>query len=80
MYRKKIHEIRIKDAFTGRTTKTYTKPMQGITVINDSPDPLNITINDITITIKPNEAFSELFDPFTQVTFSHTQYRAYIMG
>lgn len=54
--------------------------MQGITVINDSPDPLNITINDITITIKPNEAFSELFDPFTQVTFSHTQYRAYIMG
>lgn len=77
----------LKDAFSGSTTitKTYTTEMFGFGIVNDTEvgsdtaADLTFQINGFEITVKPSEAFDDLFEPFQTVTVTATgPYRAVV--
>lgn len=72
-----------REPFSGsaNVTKTFTQPMNGITISNDGASELTFTIGTDTFTVKAGEVFSEKFSPFTQVTVTTTvPFRAYGLG
>ena len=77
------NSAKAKEPFSGTTnfTKTFSKPMNGIVISNDGASDLTIAIGTDTYTVKAGEVFSEMFEPFTQVTVTTTvPYRAYGLG
>jgi hypothetical protein len=61
-------------------TKTFTDKRYGFSVMNDGTANLTFTINTQTRTVKPGEAYSALFEPFTTVTIAATTaYRAEVL-
>lgn len=71
----------VKDVFSasGNLTKTYGTEMYGIGIVNDGLSDVNVTINGLTILIKPGESFDDLFEPFKKIQFTATEsYRAVI--
>jgi hypothetical protein len=61
-------------------TKTFTENRYGFSIMNDGAADLTFTINSQTRTVKPGEAYSALFDPFTTVTITTTSaYRAEVL-
>ena len=71
----------VKDVFSHNksVTKTYTTPMSGFGIVNDGVADLTFIINGIEIVVKQNEAWDDLFDPFTSVIINATDaYRAVV--
>lgn len=61
-------------------TKTFTSNRYGFSVMNDGTADLTFTINGQTRKVKPGEAYSALFQPFTSVTITaSTPYRAEVL-
>lgn len=61
-------------------TRSYGEDMYGFSIINDGVDDVTFTIGNIMLTIKENEAFSSLFEPFRTVNITATgDFRAVIM-
>lgn len=61
-------------------TKSFANNRYGFSVINDGTADLTFTINAQTRTVKPGEAYSALFEPFTTVTINATSaYRAEVL-
>jgi hypothetical protein len=61
-------------------TKTFSSNRYGFSVVNDGTSNLTFTINTQTRTVKPGEAYSSLFEAFTQVVINATSaYRAEVM-
>jgi hypothetical protein len=61
-------------------TKTFTTNRYGFSVVNDGTADLTFTINTQTRKVKPGEAYSSLFEPFTTVTIAASSaYRAEVM-
>ncbi|MGF9711634.1 hypothetical protein [Paenibacillus naphthalenovorans] len=78
----------VKDAFSGSANVTknylppeYPTPMRGFSLVNDGAPDVTFTIGGKTITVKQNETFDGLFDPFTSVTVTATgAFRAVVKG
>jgi hypothetical protein len=73
----------IRDSFENVTsiTKTYTSPMRGFSIQNDSTDIITFTINGLTIKLKPTEGFEDYFEPFTSVQITaNGAFRAMVRG
>lgn len=61
-------------------TKTFDSNRYGFSVMNDGTADLTFTINSQTRTVKPGEAYSALFEPFTSVTIAaNSAYRAEVL-
>lgn len=61
-------------------TQTFSDNRYGFSVVNDGTADLTFTINTQTRKVKPGEAYSSLFEPFTTVTITATSaYRAEVM-
>lgn len=61
------------------TTLTLNKVANGFSIINDGESDVAFTINDLEIVVKPGESFSSLFEPFTSVGISASDfYRAVV--
>jgi hypothetical protein len=74
---------KVRDSFSNTTnvTKNYTNPMCGFAIQNDGTANLTVTINGMTITVKPTEGFEENFEPFTQVqVVASGAFRAIVRG
>lgn len=70
-----------KDTITasGDVIRSYGEDMYGFSIINDGTDVITFTIGNIMLTIKENEAWGGLFDPFRTVTIQATgPYRAVV--
>jgi hypothetical protein len=73
------------DYFTGSTVVTYTKsgnyPWLSLSIINDGASDLTFTVNNITITVKANEEFTDNFEDFTTITINtNIAYRLALRG
>ncbi|TWE06393.1 hypothetical protein FB550_102415 [Neobacillus bataviensis] len=61
-------------------TQTFTSDRYGFSVINDGTADLTFTINSQTRKVKPGEAYSALFEPFTSVVITtSSDYRAEVL-
>lgn len=61
-------------------TKTFDSIRYGFSVLNDGTTDFTFTINGQTRKVKPGEAYSALFEPFTTVTITATSaYRAEVL-
>ncbi|MBT2722324.1 hypothetical protein [Bacillus sp. ISL-46] len=61
-------------------TKTFDSNRYGFSVMNDGTADLTFVINTQTRKVKPGEAYSSLFDPFTTLTINATSaYRAEVL-
>lgn len=69
-----MQEIKIQGTFSGNSNTTYTCPKScnAFSIKNDGSSNLSFTINGITITVKPNEEFSDSFEWFSEVTVTTT--------
>lgn len=73
----------VKDSFEGTATviKTYTSPMRGFSIQNDSAENITFTINGLTIKLKPTEGFEDYFEPFTSIQITaNGAFRAMVRG
>lgn len=73
----------VKDYWTGtaNVTKTFTSPRNSLLLSNDGASDVSVTINGMTIVVKPTEVFDERFDEFASVTIATTSiYRAWARG
>lgn len=78
-----IKEMKVKEVWEGATTvtKTFVTPASGVNVVNDGIDNLVITVNEMDITVKPDEGFESIFEPFTTLKITATgAYRALVKG
>lgn len=61
-------------------TKNYPDEMYGFSIVNDGTSDLTFNINGLEIIVKENEAFSNLFDGFTQIEINASDdFRAVVM-
>lgn len=62
----------VKDIFSGNgpITKTYNTPMSGFGLVNDGVSDVTFIINGMQIEVRENEAWDDLFEPFTTVTIN----------
>lgn len=70
------------EAWEGSTTitKTFSSNRYGFSIVNDGTADLTFTINSQTRKVKPGEAYSSLFEPFTTLTITATSaYRAEVL-
>jgi hypothetical protein len=66
---------------TSNYSKTYTKPMQGISIANDGLNNLTFTINGVTRTVYSGEPYNATLKPFTQLTINATdKYRVEVLS
>jgi hypothetical protein len=67
------------DSFSGSTGQTHTKSSgywKSLSIVNDGNSDLTFTVNNITITVKSNETFTDDFSDFNQITVnSNIAYR-----
>jgi hypothetical protein len=65
----------IADSFSGNATTTHTKTTgdwRSLAVINDGASDITFTVNNITVTVKPNETFDDDFESFNSVLVTTT--------
>jgi hypothetical protein len=82
-YPMQLTSSNVKDSFSGsaNVTKPYATQMRGFSLVNDGAPDVTFTIGGKTITVKQNETFDALFDPFTSVTVTATgAFRAIVKG
>lgn len=64
----------------GSETKTFSSPRYGFAISNDGTADLTFVINGQTRKVMPGEAYSALFEPFTNVTINASSaYRAEVL-
>ena len=62
------------------STKTFASNRFGFSAINDGTADMTFAINGQTRKLKPSEAYSALFEPFTSITITATStYRAEVL-
>jgi hypothetical protein len=65
---------------TSDITKTFSKPMSGVSIANDGLQELKFTINGQERTLYPGEPYNGNLKPFTQIIIKATdKYRAEVL-
>lgn len=62
----------VKDVISGNESvvKTYNTPMSGFGLVNDGVEDVTFIINGMQVTVRENEAWDDLFEPFNSVTIN----------